>query len=680
MTTPTQYTYAKQQFISDVSLNGSTTMSSVNVTGNVGIGTTNPSNQLDVSGTISSRNLLLQGDGTDAYIRPTNASSSLYLGSNNNNHMKISSAGNVGIGTNSPGCTLDVNGTTRINGQLDISNFINMLSGTYNNPTYIYSGRNSDNSALIIQVGNNPGVWSAIRMYSGWNGVSEGVGKLEFYTQGTERMRIVGNGNVGIGTTNPEDLLHVNGVIRSRTPNLGGVTMNPGSSEHPGHISFYHPNGTTRVGYIGWQQPSNYLSLKVENGYLGYKVQENLLVGNNLLVSGNIGIGTDSSAHKLHVVGDTYCTGYTRVASWGIYYQPNDGYLQPNDQYYGNWKMHGNAVNTWNGIRFPQAEISLMCGYGTTKECGFHYNGDNWAFRVDSSKNAFVSGYLNISGYAPNDWNSYLGFGIAGANNYSGNLISLICAGSVKSGGPFITTSDKRIKNNIVDINDSHALSILRQIKPKTYEYVDKVQRGYDSVIGFIAQEIKEILPKAVTITKDYIPNFYKNCVISTTDASNIVLVTSPFDLSWNPLHDHSGNAFVDAAGNACSDADGNKFFNVKLYDQSNNEIMCKTTNVLDKQSFLMDVTGSKMVDASGNLVLEKDGEYFLYGQEVDDFHALDKNAIFTVVTAAVQDIDRIVQESKQKQEADAARIAALESQIAAQQAQIAAILAKLDM
>jgi hypothetical protein len=78
-----------------------------------------------------------------------------------------------------------------------------------------------------------------------------------------------------------------------------------------------------------------------------------------------------------------------------------------------------------------------------------------------------------------------------------------------------------------------------------------------------------------------------------------------------------------------------------------------------------MDVTGSKMVDASGNLLLESDGGYFLYGQEVDDFHNLDKNAIFTVVTAAVQDIDR-------KQVLDEAKIAALESQVASLQTQVA--------
>ena len=284
---------------------------------------------------------------------------------------------------------------------------------------------------------------------------------------------------------------------------------------------------------------------------------------------------------------------------------------------------------------------------------------------------------LDIRNYASTNVNMYMFMSEMGTTNYGGQYYSNAPISAYFSGwvvaGSFLAFSDSRIKNNIVDIDDSKALSILRQIQPKTYGYVDKIQNGNESVIGFIAQEIKEIIPKAVTITKDYIPNFYTKCTVSATDSSSILLVTSPIDLSWNPLHgsagsanasDQSGNAFIDAAGNACSDASGNKVFNVKLYDQSNNEIKCKTTSILDKRSFFIDISGSKFLDASGNIVLEKDGGYFLHGQEVDDFHQLDKNALFTVVTAAVQDIDR-------HQQADAAKIQALENKNALLETQI---------
>ena len=42
------------------------------------------------------------------------------------------------------------------------------------------------------------------------------------------------------------------------------------------------------------------------------------------------------------------------------------------------------------------------------------------------------------------------------------------------------------------------ALDLLRLLKPKKYEYKDKVERGVGMVFGFIAQDIKENLPECV--------------------------------------------------------------------------------------------------------------------------------------------------------------------------------------
>ena len=39
----------------------------------------------------------------------------------------------------------------------------------------------------------------------------------------------------------------------------------------------------------------------------------------------------------------------------------------------------------------------------------------------------------------------------------------------------------------------------------------------------------------------------------------------------------------------------------------------------------------------------------FVYGQEVSDFHTLNKDAIWTVATAALQEVDRQLQAEKQK-------------------------------
>jgi hypothetical protein len=57
--------------------------------------------------------------------------------------------------------------------------------------------------------------------------------------------------------------------------------------------------------------------------------------------------------------------------------------------------------------------------------------------------------------------------------------------------------------------------------------------------------------------------------------------------------------------------------------------------------------------------------QLFIYGQEVDDFVSLQKSAIFTVTTSALQEVDRQLQAEK-------AKVATLETQLAS-------VLARLD-
>jgi hypothetical protein len=76
--------------------------------------------------------------------------------------------------------------------------------------------------------------------------------------------------------------------------------------------------------------------------------------------------------------------------------------------------------------------------------------------------------------------------------------------------------SDSRIKKDIEDINDDTALNKLLLIQPKTYNYIEEERnKGFGKVYGFIAQQIKEVIPEAVTIIKkEAIPNIYKSCLI----------------------------------------------------------------------------------------------------------------------------------------------------------------------
>ena len=65
-------------------------------------------------------------------------------------------------------------------------------------------------------------------------------------------------------------------------------------------------------------------------------------------------------------------------------------------------------------------------------------------------------------------------------------------------------------------------------------------------------------------------------------------------------------------------------------------------------------------IDETGNVVTGN--QLFIYGQQVNDFVFLKKDAIWTVATAALQEVDRQLQAEKARNDALEARILALES------------------
>ena len=432
---------------------GGNTLSILN-SGNVGIGTNSPAYKLDVNGVIknnadiimdSSGRLTLYNNTGGLQVR-SGSTNILWLNQDNGGNISmVGGGGNVGINTSSPTTAkLVISGSAGAIG-LDLSS-----SDQYAEMRVIRNSLSSIDKDMWLQHGAGSG------------------SKLRLYSNNTETM-LLNSGNVGIGTT-PSAKLHVFEASGTAAgANSGSIILDHDNSGGASSITFRSKvNRSSDYAYIQYQDAAS-VGGGGETARFIIGVQND---GDDHIVldpSGGVGIGTYSPGFKLQVNGNMradniYNNGWFRnYGDQGLYNEDYGCNFVRNDAQYGNWRIYGNNVNNWNGIRFTQAEISLMAGDGATKTCGFHYNGTGWGMLLDSSRNLFVPG--NITAY----W------------------------------------SDRRLKTNLQQLSNFD--NVLTSLTGYSFNWNEKGQEilqkpSDETEIGLIAQDVQAVIPQAVTINK----------------------------------------------------------------------------------------------------------------------------------------------------------------------------------
>jgi hypothetical protein len=463
--------------------------------GNVGIGNAAPQASLDVlagaegevarfTGAIVNRGLRMSvnttvsasdtvtfnvnGAGTGAYKFDTDSVTRYeidrlgqHLWSNDvgTELMRINTSGNVGIGESSPSSRLTVR-EDNTSGETSIACYNPSADGDSAIWFGLASNRKAGIKAHRVSTGNDH--------------------DLAFYTNtnssdAAERMRIDSTGNVGIGTSDPQQALHVAGGGLQIEGNISA----PAAGTESALIDYF--NNNMRFWSRGTSSTrGTFEFVQVEND--GQNQQSPMVID----ASGNVGIGTsqpglyNSNANDL--VAGLAGTGGNR----GITIASGSASL-------GTLAFANGATGNDLARQFIRADHNDGAMLFATSA------GEK--MRLDTSGNLLVgkttealtvagcriqqAGDIRISktGTAAD---TMIGF----YRNGSGTSVGRI--ESTSTATDFITSSDERLKDNIVDASAGN----INDLKVRSFDWkVDGSHQEY----GFIAQELETVAPYAVS-------------------------------------------------------------------------------------------------------------------------------------------------------------------------------------
>jgi len=279
-----------------------------------------------------------------------------------------------------------------------------------------------------------------------------------------EGIKIDVNGNVGIGQANPTHPLHISRSVSGEKSNLESVALRVSNP-----IQDYGTGGEFAKTGLAFGRDDvvrgaiMYGSYGLD--YMDFHVADSTLAENpamRITTGGNLGIGTTEPRSKLEVNGNIVSKGASiimekpaSVGGWarGMEFTPT-GDLNPTTSGLAGLGLHGSSTTATN--------IYLAFG--------------------------------------PAAWTSTKGIQILASGNVGIGTVSPaykldVRGGNVNSEGAYTNVSDRRLKENILPLENS----LEKILKLNSVSYVWKDRSFDDSTqVGFIAQEVERIIPEVV--------------------------------------------------------------------------------------------------------------------------------------------------------------------------------------
>jgi hypothetical protein len=330
-----------------------------------------------------------------------------------------------------------------------------------------------DGTALLPSIANfgdlNTGMWFPA------------ADTIAFSEGGVEAMRITSDGRVGIGTTAPTEVLHVVGDILA----TGGDFKSDANN------------------YLGFSN----------NTFARFVINDSEKM--RITSSGNVGIGTSSPSSLLHIyssspqmiIQDSGTHGTDSTP--GLVFKDTSssqgeiGFENSGEMFIRQLKNSDMTFRTNNTERMRIYSSGLVAINTTSPDAGSIVS-------VNHEGSTFYGLSLNSTTTSGTQYHLRFARGGAGAGYIASNSATTVSLNN---------TSDERLKENVQ--NSNSAIQDLKDIQVRQFDWKDNIDTHRD--FGFVAQELVNVVPEAVTQGTDELDDNGKPVRSWGVDYSHIV-------------------------------------------------------------------------------------------------------------------------------------------------------------